>query len=526
MASHKRVSAKGKHRKDSGKGRPGLVAAAAGGVLYGALFVSNASAAESTDAPSVSAEEHQSYQGAESGGYEEQSYQEAESGGYEEQSYQEAESGGYEEQSYQEAESGGYEEQPGAEEQQLYQDAQSGTEEQSAQEAQSGTEEQSAQEMQSGTEDQQPGTDEQPDLDAQSGGEEQPGVEGVQPGTDQQPGAEAAFGVAGHEAAQAMGLGGGAEFVQPGLDAQPGTDQQPVQEVQLGAEGQQESQGTELGADDVQSRVRRAGEGGEQGYVDLVRKTDPSSGSFDFTFVGDGYTASEQGKMRRDAEILAKGLLESEPWNKYRDKINVRLIDPLVSKDSGVDNDRGNPDKPKVPAQRDTALDMGFGCRGVERLLCAGVNGDGRKAEQYASRAPKADQIVAMANTDTYGGAGAKVTTVSGSNEHSIGVFQHESGHSVAGLADEYTDSGPVNPPGEPTQPNITRDPTGAKWARFMGRPTPDGGVIGVYEGANGLTRGMYKPSQDSKMGRSFNKPFNAVSMDAMEKAIEAGIRN
>ncbi|MFF3459643.1 M64 family metallopeptidase [Streptomyces sp. NPDC002730] len=78
MASHKKVSAKGRHRKDSEKGRPGLVAAAAGGVLCGALFVSNASAAEPTGAQSTGAEDVQS-------STDQQTYQEVQPGGAEQQ---------------------------------------------------------------------------------------------------------------------------------------------------------------------------------------------------------------------------------------------------------------------------------------------------------------------------------------------------------------------------------------------------------------------------------------------------------
>lgn len=271
--------------------------------------------------------------------------------------------------------------------------------------------------------------------------------------------------------------------------------------------------------------------------MDLVRATDPSSGTFDFTFVGDGYTESEQGKMRRDAEKLVTGLVESAPWNKYRDKFNARLIYPLTSKDSGVDNDRGNPENPKVPAQRETALDMGFGCNNIERLLCAGANGDGKKAEQYASRAPKADSIVAFANTDTYGGAGGKVTTVSGSNKDSNGVLQHEEGHSTGDLADEYDDNDPrttsTHYGGEPTAPsgktapNLAKDETGAraKWGHHWNELAPDGSRIGAFEGGGYKDRGIVRPSNNSKM-RDINQPFDQVGMEAMEKAIQAKIRN
>jgi hypothetical protein len=139
-----------------------------------------------------------------------------------------------------------------------------------------------------------------------------------------------------------------------------------------------------------------------------------------------------------------------------------------------VDND------PVQGVARDTALDMYFWCGGVERLLCLNV----AEADQYAAQAPGADAIVAIGNSATYGGAGyPSLSTVSGGHASSGRIAIHELGHSVGGLADEYFSDGTTYTGPEPGAPNVTTDPSGAKWSAYLGQATPDGGVIGAYQG-------------------------------------------
>ncbi|MEU0356800.1 M64 family metallopeptidase [Streptomyces cyaneofuscatus] len=234
---------------------------------------------------------------------------------------------------------------------------------------------------------------------------------------------------------------------------------------------------------------------------------------FDVVIVGDGYTASESGLLRQHAEAKWAEIAATEPWNKHRHAVNVWLVD-VVSNQSGVDNDPG----PGV--SRDTALDMGFFCGGLERLLCLNE----AKAQSYARQAPGMDAIVAIGNTTKYGGAGyPSLATVAGGNAQAGRIAIHELGHSVGGLADEYWTPGTTYSGGEPGEPNVTRDPRGSKWASYQGRSTPDGGVIGAYQGGHQYERGIYRPSQDSLM-RNINKPFNLIGLDTMDRAIGSKI--
>lgn len=229
----------------------------------------------------------------------------------------------------------------------------------------------------------------------------------------------------------------------------------------------------------------------------------PSENHFDLVFVGDGYTQGELGTYAEHVNSGVAALFTVEPFRSHRSQFNIWQVN-VISAESGVDND------PTQGVRRDTALDSYFWCGGTERLLCVNET----KAIQYASSARDADQVIMLANTTKYGGAGGTVATASGGNEQSSQIIVHELGHSVGGLADEY-DYGTCDPrePGEPNASTYTAAEMAerqVKWHEWLGQPSPDGGVVGAYEGARYCTSGMYRPSENSVMrqlGREFNPP-------------------
>ena len=83
------------------------------------------------------------------------------------------------------------------------------------------------------------------------------------------------------------------------------------------------------------------------------------------------------------------------PYDTYADYFNIHVVD-VVSPESGVDHD------PTHPIWRTTAMDMGFWCAGIDRLLCINVT----KAYSFANNAPDVDLVLALANSTKYGGAG------------------------------------------------------------------------------------------------------------------------
>ncbi|MCM6773915.1 M64 family metallopeptidase [Nocardia sp. CDC159] len=245
-----------------------------------------------------------------------------------------------------------------------------------------------------------------------------------------------------------------------------------------------------------------------------IQQTGPSSERFDLVFVGDGYTSSQLGTYKEHVVNRWNELTQVEPFKSYKQRFNVWAVN-VVSRQSGVDHDpRGT--------LRDTALDMTFWCGGTERLLCVNET----KAFQYARLAPEVDQVVALANTTKYGGAGGRVATSSGGNAQAGQIVVHELGHSVGGLADEYDYPNDRYTGREPSEVNASKYTSAqmrqnkAKWYQYLGKQSPDGGVVGTYEGAVYHKRGVYRPTENSLM-RSLGREFNLIGLDAMKAAIE-----
>jgi hypothetical protein len=197
----------------------------------------------------------------------------------------------------------------------------------------------------------------------------------------------------------------------------------------------------------------------------------------------------------------------------------VHEID-VVSNESGVSGD------PTPDVSRDTALGMTFWCSGIERLLCVNVGA----AYSFANQAPDVDQVIAVANTTKYGGAGypsSNLGTLAGGNGLAADIAIHELGHSLGNLADEYTYGGPTTYTG-PERPEanvsiydaVKMQTLGTKWADWLGSSDArfDSPVTAI-EGAYYSQFGVYRPTNNSMM-RSLGRRFNAVSAEALIKEI------
>lgn len=246
--------------------------------------------------------------------------------------------------------------------------------------------------------------------------------------------------------------------------------------------------------------------------VVTIQQTGPPADRYDLVFIGDGYTAGEQALFHSQAVARWAQITAYEPFRTLKDKFNVWQVN-AVSNQSGSDND------PTPGVRKDTALGGGFHCDGLARLICV----DTAVTRSYAALAPGADQALVLVNSTTYGGSGGTVTVSSGGNAQSGDIVVHELGHSIGGLADEYGGPGTYSG-GEPGEPNATKRPDTAKWASYLGRPTPDGGVIGAFEGGAYFDKGVYRPSQNSIM-RTLGNEFNLIGVDQLTTAINARTR-
>ncbi|WP_055586413.1 M64 family metallopeptidase [Streptacidiphilus griseoplanus] len=239
--------------------------------------------------------------------------------------------------------------------------------------------------------------------------------------------------------------------------------------------------------------------------VDIRRSGDPRN-RITLVLLGDGFTVRQLGLFRAEADRAWRALMQIEPFRTYQHFFNIRRVE-IASRAPGI-NEQRSPLR-LVP----TPLGMHFWCDGTARLLCV----DEQAAVRLAGPVHGPHYVIAIANSARYGGAGgAGVTTLAGGNPDAGRILQHEMGHTLGELGDEY-DSAPA----DADYPNLSTDDAQVmlrgrtKWWRWLGAPAPGGGVVGAYRGANGL----YRPTLDSVM-RTLGGVYNPPSEEAVIKAL------
>jgi len=242
--------------------------------------------------------------------------------------------------------------------------------------------------------------------------------------------------------------------------------------------------------------------------------SDPAN-RIDLVFVGDGYTAAQLGTYAAQVDSISLSFFNKEPYITYAPYFSVHRVD-VISNQSGVDHD------PTQGILRDTAMDMGYWCNDIDRLLCVSVS----KAWQYANNVPSADLVAALANSSTYGGAGypsSDLATCAAANSSSLEILRHEFGHALGNLADEYHYSdGTTYTGAEPGPRNVSKltsaqmASAGTKWAAWLGVNNPAfDGLVSTFEGAYYNQYGVHRPTNNSIM-RSLGRPFNLASAEGM----------
>ncbi len=203
--------------------------------------------------------------------------------------------------------------------------------------------------------------------------------------------------------------------------------------------------------------------------VTALASGDPHT-KVDVAILGEGYTAAEEAKFRRDVERFTKLLFSAEPYARRKKDFNVYGV-LAPSQESGAD-------EPSRGSYRNTALGVSFDSLGSERYL---LTEDNRAMRDVAAHVPY-DTLFIMVNTARYGGGGIYnlFCTFVSDNQWSDYTFLHEFGHSFGGLADEYYTSSVAYsdfyPKGvEPVEPNITAlaDPAALKWKDLVAEGTP-----------------------------------------------------
>jgi hypothetical protein len=251
-----------------------------------------------------------------------------------------------------------------------------------------------------------------------------------------------------------------------------------------------------------------------------VRDTGIDSNRLVFVVMGDGYTLANltAGKFISNTQNFVNAFISKPPWDVYFAGTNVYRVD-IESNEEGADEPSPGPG-----TYKDTYLNASFWTSGIERLLTIDATGKSRAIAAANSLVGTGvwDYIFVLVNSTRYGGSGGSISVASihsSSNE----IVLHESGHTFAGLADEYEDAYPGYPPGD-SEPNVDFDSTGSglKWLVWVEPgtplPTPENSsydtVVGAFEGARYLTTGIYRPWYNCEM-RSLYRPFCPVCKQA-----------
>ena len=203
--------------------------------------------------------------------------------------------------------------------------------------------------------------------------------------------------------------------------------------------------------------------------VDVILDNGPAKEKVDIVILGDGYSAPEMEKFRKDAGRLTDILFSNEPFKSRKKDFNVRAVETPALQ-SGVT-------KPQPGVFRRTPLSVQYGAFGSERYA---LTFDNKTVRDVASEVPY-DLMVILVNEKTYGGGGIYnlYTTVSVDNKYAGYIMVHELGHHMGALADEYYTSSVSYEAQkitvEPWEPNVTSlpDKKNLKWGSLVDTDTP-----------------------------------------------------
>lgn len=272
--------------------------------------------------------------------------------------------------------------------------------------------------------------------------------------------------------------------------------------------------------------IRRLGETNVAPCVILNEPDDPSR-AINIAFVAEGYTQEQMEDYLNDCRKAVEGIFSFEPFKAMRGRFRISAV-YTPSQHSG----------PSIPSEgvwHNTAIGSSFDTFGTPRYLTT------LRIKQMhdAMAGTPYEHIIALVNTDRYGGGGIYNTLNLLMTKHKlfIEVLVHEFGHSFAALADEYAYQGeePNDYPldVEPWAKNITTLANfDSKWKSMLPSPGKieimqsddsnlDTSAMGLYEGAGCVLKGVYRPCPNCMM-RTLKVPtFCPVCNQAIQEIID-----
>lgn len=271
--------------------------------------------------------------------------------------------------------------------------------------------------------------------------------------------------------------------------------------------------------------IHQRGEAHVSPYRYLLKNGSPEN-CIDLVIMAEGYTRKEMELFYKDAQAACDALFSHEPFKSLKNRFNVIAVE-TPSEDSGVSIPRKN-------EWKNTAVNSHFDTFYSERYL---TTRNVKNMHDWLSGIPY-EQVIILANTDTYGGGGIYNSYLLTTAHHPMfrPVVVHEFGHSFGGLADEYaydTASSPQYPYTiEPWEQNITTlVDFGSKWKDLVSdniqipsKPETDPKdlytKVGLYEGAGYTQKGIYRPTTECRMRTNEAPQFCPVCQRSLEKLI------
>jgi len=268
-----------------------------------------------------------------------------------------------------------------------------------------------------------------------------------------------------------------------------------------------------------------------QGSRTTIFTNGPTSNRINIVVLPEGYQTNQLGQFLTDATAAVSNLLAAPPYQEYRSYCNAYAIS-VASAESGSDH-------PASGVYKNTYFNSTYDSYGVSYLITIPpndrdanyANGQGKVDALLQSLMPEYDLAILLVNDLNYGGSGG-VTLISSLYSSSKEIVRHESGHTFAGLGDEYDTAYPGYPDTE--EPNTTTQTNRSliKWRLWIDAstplPTPEttqyAPVVGLFEGAHYHATGWYRPKLDCRMNH-LNPPFCEVCSEQIVKSTYQPLR-
>lgn len=260
----------------------------------------------------------------------------------------------------------------------------------------------------------------------------------------------------------------------------------------------------------------------------------PAAKRINVVLLSEGYQTNQLGQFVSDAGTVLGNLLATAPLSEYSNYFNAYAIS-VASINSGSSR------APDHPGVLNTYFNSTYNSYGNPYLVTIPPNnwdgnyshGKGKVLNLLTNLMPDYDFAILVVNDTFYGGSGdsglsnSPPVSITSLDPSAYGIIAHEVGHTIGGLADEYTNAFPGFVPVE--KPNATAQTNKAliKWNAWIAAatpvPTPPNlnyyDEVGLFEGAEYQSAGWYRPKLDCRMNH-LGVAFCEVCSEQLVKAI------